>query len=251
MKNKLENKIKNKKNFCAAFWSHFHFTNDGKVYPCCLTENKEENSLGNINNTSIDKVYNGQRMKKIRKDMIDNKPLPNGCHICVDREKKGLGALRIRYNDYWFDKIVEDINLDTGEIINFKIKSLDIRLSNKCNFSCAMCSPKFSTKWSNYEEITGVNTQQKLISVDIESSFNKNIKRYLSDIEFIHFAGGEPIIMPEHWKILDTIDSSVKIMYTTNASTLRYKERYVFDEWRRFDNVDITLSIDAIGDTFE
>lgn len=246
----LNNNLKASSTFCAAPWGHLHFVNDGNVYPCCLFVNDKQESLGNINQQTVDEIYNGEPIKAMRKNMLQNKPLPKGCHDCIEREKNGLGTLRQRYNEFWFDKITESV-FDDGKLENYTIKSLDVRLSNFCNFACAMCSPTFSTKWKNYKEITGKDIEQKLISVSQDSYLIKNLEKYTDNLEFIHFAGGEPILMPEHWNILDKIKNKTKLMYTTNASSLYYKEKYVFDEWQRFEEVEITLSIDGTDKCFE
>jgi hypothetical protein len=71
----------------------------------------------------------------------------------------------------------------------------------------------------------------------------------------IHFAGGEPLIMPEHWRILDLLVErekfDVDLRYSTNGTTLGTKKQNVLEYWKKFNYVHLSLSIDGAGDAFE
>lgn len=247
----LNKKYQYSKNFCAAMWGHVYFSNDGEVNYCCLAD-KSKSSIGNVNQNSLEEIYNNKKFKEVRKNMLEDKSLPSACDICIDREKSNLGSLRKRFNDNFFDLISKNIDLDTGEIFDFLPKSIDVRLSNYCNLSCAMCSPLFSSRWKDYEKVTSKKEYKGLISIPFDNLFFKNLEKYITDIKFIHFAGGEPILMPEHWYILDRLSNkNIKLMYTTNATTTVFKNRSVFEEWKKFKEVLITLSIDSVEEYYE
>jgi sulfatase maturation enzyme AslB (radical SAM superfamily) len=72
----------------------------------------------------------------------------------------------------------------------------------------------------------------------------------------MYFTGGEPLINPEHWNLLEhLIDigraNSITLMYNTNLTTLKYKQKNIIDIWKQFKNVTISCSIDAIGKPLE
>jgi hypothetical protein len=73
----------------------------------------------------------------------------------------------------------------------------------------------------------------------------------LPHLEEIYFAGGEPLIMEEHYRLLDFLIErgcfNVALSYSTNLSVTRYKERDVLRLWNRFPKVKVRASIDAIG----
>ncbi|MCK4353150.1 radical SAM protein [candidate division WOR-3 bacterium] len=50
---------------CPNLWSSLNILSNGNVVPCCIDFNGE-NILGNINNESISKIWNGPKIKELR-----------------------------------------------------------------------------------------------------------------------------------------------------------------------------------------
>ena len=69
--------------------------------------------------------------------------------------------------------------------------------------------------------------------------------------EQFYFAGGEPIIMEEHYRILKELDRRkmyhVRLIYNTNFSRTKFKDIDVFELWNKFDSVSVGASLDAEG----
>ena len=75
---------------------------------------------------------------------------------------------------------------------------------------------------------------------------------YLPMVEQIYFAGGEPLIMEEHYKILQALidigkADEVRLLYNTNFTRQSYKKLNVFDIWPEFKDVSVGASLDAMG----
>ena len=70
---------------CPVPWMHMALEPDGKIIPCCLTSQHETANLGNIKTDKFEDIWNGDRMKKLRVDML-NGETPNYCKTCTDRE---------------------------------------------------------------------------------------------------------------------------------------------------------------------
>ena len=70
-------------------------------------------------------------------------------------------------------------------------------------------------------------------------------------VEQFYFAGGEPMIMEEHYRILKELDRRkmyhVKLIYNTNFSRLKFKDLDVLELWKKFDSVSVGASLDASG----
>ena len=70
-------------------------------------------------------------------------------------------------------------------------------------------------------------------------------------MEQIYFAGGEPLMMDEHYRILEELEQrgrfDVRLIYNTNFTQVRLKDRMVFDYWKRFDSVSVGASLDDMG----
>jgi hypothetical protein len=74
---------------------------------------------------------------------------------------------------------------------------------------------------------------------------------HLDYVEQIYFAGGEPLLMEEHYRILDELVRrkrfDVRLIYNTNFTHTDLKGRSVFDYWKQFKSVAVGASLDASG----
>lgn len=72
----------------------------------------------------------------------------------------------------------------------------------------------------------------------------------------MYFTGGEPLIDGEHWNLLEELidtdrSSGITLLYNTNLTTIKYKDKNIIDIWRQFKSVKIQCSIDAVGRPLE
>jgi sulfatase maturation enzyme AslB (radical SAM superfamily) len=71
----------------------------------------------------------------------------------------------------------------------------------------------------------------------------------------VEFAGGEPLMDPQHYKILDMLapyGKNIEIKYATNGTTLGIKGgRTIHDYWPKFKSVAVNVSIDGVHDVYE
>jgi sulfatase maturation enzyme AslB (radical SAM superfamily) len=116
-----------------------------------------------------------------------------------------------------------------------------------------MCGGKFSSRIAKeendlYNDSTYIDL--KLTSEEIYSTLDY-IEENIDYLESVYFAGGEPLIMDEHYKILDLLlkhnKSDIKITYNTNLTQLSYKKYNIVDYWKKFSNITVGASIDLIG----
>lgn len=232
---------------CSAPWGHTHITPDGNVHPCC----HYKESLGNINQTKFTDIYNNDKFKDLRKQFLQNKK-PTGCQKCYTAEDNGYVSFRHRINNsYWGEEVLanaDTLTLPDGSLDEVNIFDADFRFSNKCNMACVMCSPTWSSKWASEMKVKTKYLQT------FENNF-EFIKNNLNKVQLVNFAGGEPLIMDEHWQILDmcvTRGRVVKLAYTTNCSTTTYKNMDIIEylkDWKA--RVIINCSIDSIKDKAE
>ena len=84
-----------------------------------------------------------------------------------------------------------------------------------------------------------------------EDNMIKQMLPHIPHLEQVYFAGGEPLIMKEHYFMLEQLiehkKTDVRIQYNTNFSELRYKDKHVFEYWSNFTNVSVGASLDASG----
>ena len=244
---------------CAVPWVHLNFEPNGKVVPCCLTSHHNY-FAGDLNTQTIEEIWNSDNMKNLRKQMIAGEE-PKICSTCFDREKVTGESGRI-YQNREFPKVIEiipEITEPDGTCKTMELKYWDFRFSNLCNFKCRSCGPRYSSAWVPDAKKLGYTDQEKVWSienVDQQTNFDF-LKEQVQHVQKIYFAGGEPLLMPEHWQTLDMLVANnrfdVKLSYNTNLSTLTYGKKNVLDYWRKWEwgKLEVWPSIDEIGDRAE
>ena len=254
--------LANSKNFCILPWIHFHAWPDGKVFPCCMADSNKP--VSNTREESVIKMMNTDEFKQLRLRMLNDEP-SEICKRCYDVELFGTWSLRRSNNEMRLKPNFDLVKAtkEDGEIEQFRLKYLDIRFSNICNMKCRSCGPSCSSQWAQeYQDRHGsvmlrdrFGLHKIVVSNNEDGSFWDKLEPYLMDVEEVYFAGGEALITPEHYKILDywiaNNKTNVKVTYTTNLSVLRYKDKHVFDYWRKFPKVEVYASLDASGTVAE
>lgn len=228
----------NKDTFCILPFVHLYSNTQGIVSPCCISE--KFNSKKTLKNSSVDEVFNTNQFKKLRKELIEGIK-PNVCNRCWYVESKGLHSYRNRWNDeFGFEYEMEE---DGYVKPNFKY--IDIRFSNLCNFKCIMCMYEYSSShWTKELEKKGI---PKVIN--IKDNIVSELSPYLSNLQQIYFAGGEPLIMKEHYEMLDLLHSTnrnIKIEYTTNLSLIKEDFETLVNKWKDFKSVTVQVSLDSL-----
>ena len=234
--------------FCVLPWMHLYIGPDGNVLPCCVADQKFP--MGNINDTSVDDISKSSTFNLLRTNMLAGNRSKE-CSRCYTQEDAGLRSARQSHNVRWSQK---KLNVESnGTLKKFKPVYLDIRLNNICNLKCRMCSGYYSSAIAQEEAMLFGNQQS--VDASMQSAQKalalENIIKYLPQAEKIYFAGGEPLLAPEHYKILDALiacgNTNLEITYNTNFTTLTYRGRSVLDLWKQFSNIKIGASLDAEG----
>jgi len=237
--------------FCMIPWIHMHAFPDGRAYPCCLGDDKHP--IGNFKQDTMSTVWNQNAYKTMRKNMLEEKPCKE-CSKCYEQERAGFVSMRNSTNKNFGQHIaIVDQTKQDGTFEDFKLRYYDIRFSNLCNFTCRTCGGWFSSSWYNEEvELYGErNYPQILFAGRREEDMWDQLQEHIPYLEQIYFAGGEPLIMEEHYRILKELVRremfNVKLIYNTNFSRLNLKDEDVLDYWKLFNNVSIGASLDAMG----
>jgi len=241
--------------FCMAPWVQLHAQTNGKMAPCCMAAIHEGNEIGNLQTDSnLLNAWNSPAMKQLRLNMIDGKR-NSICRNCYSYEEHGKFSERMQYNlDFksYYQRVTD--MLRDGTVTENNIPIIDIRFSNKCNYKCRICNSLFSSHW--YEEELKIGTPDAGESKEMKAARDQDIfwesfKSLLPYVKRLHFAGGEPLFMDEHYEVLDHLVSigktDVNLTYNTNFSTLRYKKYNAIALWNKFDKVDIWASLDGMG----
>ena len=237
--------------FCMIPWIHMHAFPDGRAYPCCLGDDKYP--IGNFKQDSMEVVWNGDAYKTMRKNMLEEKPCKE-CTKCYEQEASGFMSMRNSTNKNFGQHIaLVDQTKEDGMFEDFKLRYYDIRFSNLCNFTCRTCGGWFSSSWYTEEEqLYGKRNYPKIMFAGrTETDMWEQLEPHIQYLEQVYFAGGEPMMMEEHYRILKELVKremfDVKLIYNTNFSRLTLKDDNVLDYWKLFNNVSIGASLDGMG----
>lgn len=231
-------------------WVHLHMWPAGTTYPCCMSD--PEFPVGDTQNQSLQEIWNSSNMRELRLNMLNDRPSKE-CRRCYELEENGMGTLRLgsigNHYEKHIDKVLE--TADDGSAGDVNMAYLDIRFSNLCNLKCRSCGVQFSSSWFEDHKIAyGDPGHKKILKVrDDMLSFMDELEPLLGSVEQVYWAGGEPLITEEHYRILDKWiemgKRDVKMDYTTNFTQMRFKKKTAFEYWNAFDNVRVAASLDA------
>jgi MoaA/NifB/PqqE/SkfB family radical SAM enzyme len=266
------------KTFCPLPWIHLATRPNGDVRVCCTAnasgasdvDSKEvglvtqNGSIMNLRDHSIEEVWNSEHMKTTRLQMLNNQ-IPTSCTKCFEEESKGIVSKRQWESVVWKERLnVESIVAETTDdgSLPVSIPYFDLRLGNLCQLKCVMCSPHDSSAWIKdwklqYPKYTTIELKQDQKWDDRnrdytwyqKGSFLDTMKDQAQYIKELYFAGGEPLLIPEHYKILEFMvetgnASNCVLRYNSNGLELPDK---LFELWKHFKQVKFNFSIDALG----
>ena len=265
------------KTFCPLPWIHLATRPNGDVRVCCtanasgagITDEKEaglvkEDGVAmNLRDHTIEEVFNSSHMRRTRLQMIKGE-VPVSCRKCFAEEEKGITSKRQWETREWatrldLQKLVKQTKEDGTVPVN--VPYFDLRLGNLCQLKCVMCSPHDSSSWikewklqyPQYKNEELVRDQGWNEEFDYtwykKGSFIESMKGQVENIQELYFAGGEPLLIPEHYKILEFLveegfAKDVNLRYNSNGLELPDK---LFELWQHFKEVRFNFSIDAYG----
>lgn len=248
-------RLKESKVFCMVPWVHMFNSPSGDVQPCCVSL---DGTMGNLYENDIKEIWNNTRYKDFRKELLSDTPSKH-CDRCYKEERWGNNAtLRQQFNtdfaDY-YDDLVERSTGHDGTVEKMDFLRWDFRFSNLCNLACIGCSPEYSSTWGpiykkmnpEYHEVQFKNSNKN------KERFIEIIKSQADKVVKIYFAGGEPLIQPEHYEILNEIKKfnrldKLDVTYSTNLNTLSYKSSNVLDYWQPMKKLRILVSLDEVDE---
>jgi organic radical activating enzyme len=181
--------------------------------------------------------------------MLNERPNP-ACGRCYEQEEAGFFSGRRsanKHHGHHIKRIDDD---------KFQMSYWDIRFSNLCNLSCRSCGHIFSSSWyADQAKLAGGDWKERNKALNYagrtETDIWEQLIPHLDYVEQIYFAGGEPLMMEEHYNILEELERrgrfDVRLIYNTNFTQVKLKDRWVFDYWKKFESVAVGASLDAMG----
>jgi len=245
---------------------------DGAIQVCCRSH-----PIGFIQKNSLEEIWNNENMKRIRKSVLTNIRPPE-CEPCFRLEDQGVESLRERHISGVIPEARINLYPNALAALNddytmpFEIPTMELKLNNLCNLKCRMCHPGDSTAWNDWSEVKefykgegqvifnmveehGLERKPLLDKFEDNPNWWASLGKNLPYFRRVEFAGGEPLMDPQHYRILDMLKPyghQIEIKYATNLTTLGIsKGRTVYEYWPHFKSVAVNVSIDGIGDVYD
>ena len=252
--------------YCAYPFSEIFSDNASRYRLCCFAKvNKSIEKYDAINTLPFD-YFLSDEMEQIRQDLMEGKRV-QGCEYCYKLEDDGKPSPRTQKYNHKFRMKAEVDKVD-----------LKLRIGGSlCNLGCYMCIPYNSSyrrqelKQSGIDKLWEAATFSDAIEDEvfegIGDSFDvgprnvssrrfdeivDNIIENIDRVGHIKFIGGEPVIIPRMWEIMDRIPNdaakNISISFQTNLTKLHYKNHSIFDMRAKFKSLWMNVSSDHYGE---
>ena len=214
------------KTYCSKLWDHQYIHMSGSFRFCCATNdniNDSKNNRYNINNTSMEHVWNSEHVRNTRLKMIAGEQIPE-CIKCVEQESRGYKSMRSIAN-----KEINYNNTDKNGNVLTMANTMELHYGNVCNLKCRMCSQNYSNQIGKelleignsdpeflqwvIKQSGNVNNWTNNLSVEYTWFENEKNKKKLNDfinknISQLTVIGGEPTIIPEFYELFEHCDKN-------------------------------------------
>ena len=259
---------KHSKTFCIMPFTHIMTKTNGEFKLCCRSR-----PLYNIKDKGLLDVWNSKKYRRIRKEMILGQRSEE-CKECWYLEDHNVRSMRQRQNimkcergDHFkvLDTLSDDYSLPP------RILSIELKLNNLCNLKCRMCHLVDSVKWAKdwplishlqkdnewtYNNVEKHNLVNKPYFSEWENhpSFFTELESIYNTLETIWFAGGECLIDPLHYRILDKLKDkgkNITLQYATNLTKLNLGNKSIINYWKYFKHIIVGTSFDGLYDVFD
>ena len=236
----IEKNINSRKStFCIIPWINSSIDPDSKYSLCCNMRNEKKINLDE--NFKLEELINNEYALNIRNKMLNNEYIEE-CKMCYQNESITKRSFRTHNNESNINLVKKIKKNGSVKISLDDILIIDYRLTNKCNFACRTCNPKYSSRWEKIlKKEKNINTSSNIVNYIKEKKINPKI---------FYFAGGEPLISDYHWEIIDFLIEEkkfdVNICYNTNLSILNYKGNDFIEKLKHFNTIGLSVSCDSL-----
>jgi MoaA/NifB/PqqE/SkfB family radical SAM enzyme len=253
----------NSNSFCIL--SHVGVYNDaidGNMVPCCFIDPKKSNFTGNKNINNLNEYIASDYRQYITNSLDNDIKIPE-CATCWSKEKTKLSSFRQEKNSNLLgdEKFTSQwINLFSKKHKVLPLLFADLKFSNVCNYTCAMCHPHNSTKIYSQWVIKhdALHIKEFLANnpnyMERVKNYTRNNRHSLledilkHDIKILSITGGEPLLDEKILQILSELETSKKqkisLTFVTNGSVDLVS---TVNKLGKFKYIKFVISIESVG----
>lgn len=236
--------MKTTNGFCLIPWFGI-FIDSKTIGPCCVNHQLSKN-------INIDNYLKSSELNNLKKDFLNGEK-PSSCNSCWEAEAVGIKSVR--------QEKAKVLLKETKNLLK-NYCHFSIRISNKCNYKCRMCGPRYSSAWELDLKASSLRIDtvySKAESFDLDS-YKKNIQYIITvaqrQLTYINILGGEPLISDEFLYFLEktkenNVRQNIILNINTNLSVTSYKDIDYKKEFSTFKSVILHASLDGLENVGE
>ena len=124
------------------------YNTDGTVKNCI----RSAGQLGNLKDHAIEDILHGPINLDTQQRMLNSQP-GKDCYPCygLEKEKSGFDIISDRI---FYIRELKQVPMETYQLDQHKLHTIDVRWTNLCNFACVYCGPQFSSRWADELDMT-------------------------------------------------------------------------------------------------
>ena len=243
--------MKDNGTYCPLIFNEIYADSSGEYRLCCHARSTKLSQKYKSQTHKPFEYFMSPEMEDVRDKVLSGEKI-KACETCYKQEEvnpdgESYRQRKIAQNKHNLPTYVDKVNLK-------------LRINGSyCNLSCYMCIPYNSSTRRNemneiYPDGWDFFSKSKFVSVK-HKEYEMIVEDILDNIEkvnTIHITGGEPLQLPNHWKLIDRIPKehakNIKLVYDTNLTELRYKNHSVYDIEDKFKSVYWGVSCDHFKD---
>ncbi len=220
---------------CAAPAIQLRFDPNGMVTTCCKTIQP----LGHITTQRLRDIWEGERRRQVVA-ALEHGDFSVGCQQCgAEIRQEGRDVSYAAIHDAWAGHLTD---ADAATVWPVR---MELNLSNACNLQCIQCDGESSSAIRLHRE--GRPALPKVYG----DAFFEDLEAFLPHLERMVFAGGEPFLGSENFRIWDLIADQaphIDCMVVTNATQRTPRIERLLERLR----FSFVFSIDGVtADTYE
>ncbi len=224
---------------CGQPWFEMQIEYSEKVGCCCYYKFGKDSLNTPLD---VDRYWNGNKIKEIRKTISSNNAEGTGCDGCQYIKYSSVSNfvsmpdnLNPIQSDNW-SRALNNYHDKRITVDSYPVKYY-MNFGLACNLKCIMCCQAESRK---------VDKRQLPVEPLLE------LKPFFIKANEIAIIGGEPLMIPDARKFIDAIIhdpdySDVKLSIFTNGTLLH---KYI-EPFRNMKRIGICISLDSIGNAYE
>jgi MoaA/NifB/PqqE/SkfB family radical SAM enzyme len=214
----------------------------------------------------LGELWSSAKLESVRADLVSGRRRSE-CRACWELEDMGMVSLR---QGQLIQRGLENKERVAEWLSQGRLPwphTLELKLSNLCNLKCRMCSPAASTPWiKEWAGARGFYAPGEARGIDksydmqiskrepvldhflTNEKFMSDLSAFADDIRELEFAGGEPLLDPLHYEVLEKVlprAADITLKYSTNLMMLGTRRFDVMEMWKRFKGIKLTVSIDG------